>query len=372
MTKSQKVLITLKPLKPYFFGGEQTFGPPGDRSNYFAKSRKLPQQTTLLGMLRYELLALKGLLNNKDKKKANLIIGGKSFNGEVEDFGLIEKLSALFLMKKNTPYLPLPKAHFYGEKNVLRNYDLHVLGTPESPSAFMLRDDKGNNYTAKNHFAEAWINTEDEKEVIKESKIFQSSDKVGIRKTKTGKTEEHAFFKQRYYAMVQDWKMAFILSFKTDDEVVCNFFSIGQKHQVELGGEGSVFLMEIKSAVTEPTLPQGYPRSTAYQKLILKSDAYVKDLSALYDRAVFSITEPVSFRNIRSSNSDKKDFRWSKLDRSGQENKTAPYKSGLHFLLSRGAIFFCENAEAFSAHLRHSAFQKIGYNQFDIIHKNEK
>ena len=52
--------ITLTPVEGYFFGGETTFG-EGQAKNYFAKSNLLPQETALLGMLRYQILKLKGL-----------------------------------------------------------------------------------------------------------------------------------------------------------------------------------------------------------------------------------------------------------------------------------------------------------------------
>lgn len=367
MTK-QKVLITLEPLKPYFFGGEQTFGPAGEHSNYFAKSRQVPQQTTLLGMLRYELLAIKGLLNNVDKNKADSLIGPKSFDGTSDQFGIIDKLSPLFMLHKDRPFVPLPRAHYYDGKS-LRDYDLQLIGKEQEHSAFILKDEQGKDYNAKNYFANAWISAVDEKEVIKESCIFKNSEKVGIRKSQAGKTEDYAFYKQGFYTLEKDWKMAFIFSFKTKDNSITNFFMPGQKHSIELGGETSIFLMEIKEAIPEPSLPLLYRKSEKYEKLILKSDAYVKDVSALYNQAVFSIAEPVSFRNIRSENSNAKDFYWSKMDRSGKSTKTAPHKSGLHYLIHQGAVFFCEDATVFSKYLKYPSFEKIGYNRYDILLK---
>lgn len=365
----QKVLITLRPLQPYFFGGEETFGPPGESSNYFAKSRKLPQQTTLLGMLRYELLAIKGWLNNNEKEKGNALVGEKSFDGITKDFGIIEGLSPLFLMKEEDAYLPLPKAHFYDDDSQLRHYDLQDMSQGESQSTFILSDSHGEDYTAKNYFAEAWINANDVDQIVKEDDIFKSSEKVGIRKSREGKTETHAFFKQAFYQLAKGWKMAFVFSFKTEDAAIIDYFKLGKKYQVELGGERSTFLMEIKDAIPEPTLPAKYPKSKDYEKVILKSDAYIRNLSTLYEQAIFSITDPVSFRNIRSESSKAKTFHWSKMDRSEAAVKTAPHKSVLHYLIKKGAVFFCEDAEVFSKNFKVDAFRKIGYNYFDTIKK---
>jgi len=62
-----KYLVTLKPLEPFLFGGNQTFGRLGDKEagNYLVTSRQFPQQTALLGMLRKELMTQAGLLTRK-------------------------------------------------------------------------------------------------------------------------------------------------------------------------------------------------------------------------------------------------------------------------------------------------------------------
>ena len=59
-------LIKLTPLGEFFFGGDVTFGKANKRS-YYVQSRRFPQQTTLLGMLRYELLKKNNLLSPTDK-----------------------------------------------------------------------------------------------------------------------------------------------------------------------------------------------------------------------------------------------------------------------------------------------------------------
>ena len=56
-------LIKLTPLDAFFFGDENTFGM--DNTSYYVRSRKLPQQTSLLGLLRYELLKKKGFISRK-------------------------------------------------------------------------------------------------------------------------------------------------------------------------------------------------------------------------------------------------------------------------------------------------------------------
>ena len=96
-----KYKINLKPLDWFFFGGEHTFN-NGENESYIARSNHMPQQTTLLGMVRYQLLKQKGLLYRGDKdcdlkKKTNIdtIIGTSSFDIEADksqSFGAIKSL----------------------------------------------------------------------------------------------------------------------------------------------------------------------------------------------------------------------------------------------------------------------------------------
>ncbi|MEI6411943.1 MAG: hypothetical protein WCR52_21305, partial [Bacteroidota bacterium] len=55
--------IRLIPAGQFYFGGERnfSFGEKEDSSNYLVKSNYFPQQTGLLGMLRFVLLREAGL-----------------------------------------------------------------------------------------------------------------------------------------------------------------------------------------------------------------------------------------------------------------------------------------------------------------------
>jgi len=59
--------ITLKPLEPFLFGGDNTFGKIGDKENgtYLVKSRQFPQQSAILGMLKKEMMIQDGVLSRK-------------------------------------------------------------------------------------------------------------------------------------------------------------------------------------------------------------------------------------------------------------------------------------------------------------------
>lgn len=59
-------LIKLTPLEPYFFGGERNFSfgksKKETKPSYYIKSLEAPSQTTLLGALRYAVLAASNAL----------------------------------------------------------------------------------------------------------------------------------------------------------------------------------------------------------------------------------------------------------------------------------------------------------------------
>lgn len=119
----KKYLVRLKPIDTYFFGGKNTFG-EGDNKTYLVESRAFPQQTTLLGMIRQEILILKDIYKENwsnyskydretGKKYKTLMennIGKNSFsiNGGQQNFGIIKGLSPVFLAKNNQFFFKLP------------------------------------------------------------------------------------------------------------------------------------------------------------------------------------------------------------------------------------------------------------------------
>ena len=119
-------LVTFRPLGDYSFGSDRRFSFAG-RNNYsadeyapyFIRTNRVPEQSTVFGMIRYLILVSNGIKlkqdfqydgNTRDKIKA--LIGVKSFslNGGVQDFGKLEKISPIFLRKicKNSEEIVIP------------------------------------------------------------------------------------------------------------------------------------------------------------------------------------------------------------------------------------------------------------------------
>lgn len=119
-------LVTFRPLGDYSFGSDRRFSFVGknnysedEYAPYFIRTNRVPEQSTVFGMIRYLILVSNGIdlkqdfqydENTRDKIKA--LIGEKSFslNGGVQDFGKLEKISPIFLRKicKNSEEIVIP------------------------------------------------------------------------------------------------------------------------------------------------------------------------------------------------------------------------------------------------------------------------
>ena len=115
--------VTLSPLEPYFFGSERKLGDgfSNTRSSYFVQSELVPQQSTLLGMLRFFLLKQAGYVRD-DYRTDEELIGKNSFmisstnqssaTAYTQDFGAIKSISPLFLADQDDKYyIVTPKNH---------------------------------------------------------------------------------------------------------------------------------------------------------------------------------------------------------------------------------------------------------------------
>ena len=107
MTTNKTYFVEIKPTGYYFFGNERTFNTTKkDKyqdavTNYFAQSNQIPQQTTVLGMLRYAFLAINDELNASQSAKEKTI-GNVGFNGEhTENYGFIQSISPLVIATQN-------------------------------------------------------------------------------------------------------------------------------------------------------------------------------------------------------------------------------------------------------------------------------
>ncbi|EMD16679.1 CRISPR type III-b/ramp module-associated protein cmr3 [Eggerthia catenaformis OT 569 = DSM 20559] len=130
--------VLFHPLEEYFFGEDGSFREGVSNAEYFITSRFFPSQTTVFGIIRYlNLLCLKdkGSYSQEEKELNNKTVGEKGFsiesavssNSEVQNFGIIKRMSSIFLHgydledKVNRVYVTLPKdAKKHSKKDVRR------------------------------------------------------------------------------------------------------------------------------------------------------------------------------------------------------------------------------------------------------------
>lgn len=374
-------LIKLLPLTPYFFGGENTFGE--DSTNYFVRSNYLPQQTTLLGFLRYELLLQNDLLGSDPGAYGSpwkSLIGNESFSildsDEVPDFGAIVKLSPLFLTNGSEHFLPAPFNRVMYEKDGKEELVSLVLDfdhegeslTTHFRTKLPLLTVKGERYKAKWEIKPVWISADgrtmrqwEYEQFFKEgcgydNGFFIQEQQTGIfkkkRKSKMEK-DEGDFYKKISYKLADNFQFAFILTLDLPEGT-----QFGPR-VVTMGGERSVFQMSMSpsTGTFEDIFPASlFTEDAGHQPaLVLTSDAFAtEDITAYCD---YSISDTVPFRNIRSKTINKGDYT--------RINGGALQKSeSLTYLLKRGSIFFGRDLQDVKAALDKPAFKVIGYNQF--------
>ena len=211
-------LASLKPLGPFFFGGEITFGDMVNE-NYLVRSNLFPQQTTILGMLRKKLLMQKGYIHITDrgeildiakKEEIESLIGPESFDiGKTgQDFGVIKKISPVFLCKVNVSLREMS----------LFNIAPKDLGMEFKKSSGRSSRNKGSKdfvpfmegYDPKNGLGDLFTQVGYGKSV-KTDEIFRPAEKIGITKGKGEVQEEKAFYKQTAYRLINGFEFACIV-----------------------------------------------------------------------------------------------------------------------------------------------------------------
>lgn len=204
-----ELLVRLKPLEPYFFGGERTFKYEGinmpNSGGYFIRSLITPSQTTLMGILRYlGLRAYRGEAWMDDSRRAD-IIGADSYNllCDPQKFGMIERISPLFLLDDaGSAYIRTPMDHVNGKGK--QHYTPWVMPETEMPTNAGNRSFPNKcDYDDKFGLADSWLKLDDLSIVEgaydrdKKTGIFLSVIRVGVNK----RLDVDGLFQQEFFYM---------------------------------------------------------------------------------------------------------------------------------------------------------------------------
>ncbi|GHU64267.1 hypothetical protein FACS1894160_3750 [Bacteroidia bacterium] len=326
--------ITLTPYDLYFFGGEQE-----QIADYYLKGNSIPQQTALLGMLRYQILLQNGLLENnriKDDVDAAKWIGKESFqySNATQTFGKVDSISSCYLVEKTDTdtkkYLPTHPVYMEGWEVIDGNYFL--------PS-----------YDPKKYYRLRWKNIENPNDVVDD--FFDEVERVGVDKNYTGQTDNDSFYKQVWLKLSicrenvnHDFSFGFYVTIADDVKL--------ENANVNLGKENSVFRMSVIEETASDEVHE--PNANA---IVLVCDAYVDP--EILQQCDFAVCDTLPFRNLVNQTAK-------------THNHYDLHKSTtLLQLLKRGTILIANDSkqiEAIGNSLnKYANFVKIGYNKFQTI-----
>lgn len=319
-----RYLVTLKPMEPFMFGGDQTFGQLGDKEagTYLVRSRQFPQQTALLGMIKKEIMTQAGVLTRKrrgewvDKKKksqALKLVGAEKFDMRsslAQDIGSIRSLGCVFLVKENKRYIKKADIDTY---------------------PYIVDDEKNkrlDGFSAKVDIYDNFVALEGGEKLTSEN-IFRAVEQTGNKKG----GEENSLFKKTSYLLQNGFKFAFYLD--VDFEL--------QDAMVTLGADRSSFMMQVKKddATLEYTDKQGY--------MTLLSDTYIT--LPLKENCEFAVTSEITHRNLK-----------------GKKTATLKYKnvfekSQVLYMYEKGSVLIRPTDRLLET-IDNPNLQQIGYNIF--------
>lgn len=364
-TAMSKYLVKLMPLGKFFFGGDMTFKVDDEEtafSSYIIHSFMTPQQTSILGMMRFLILSNNADAFNckgnciKNVDKANELIGRQGFVvGSSEhnrsNYQSIKNVGPCFIWETQKH-----KSFFRGAKDVELQIgkedmvDATINMMPvQLPKIDIKKDGKMKPFTGKDYLPGCYISLDGEK--LKESDVFIEDTRIGINKSYTGKTENNAFYKQVSYRLEKNFCFAFEV--EVSDSIDLTAYN---KQVVKLGADDSSFVFE-----AERVEKVDYPASKEGLRVVLLSDTYLPDIANC--NVLFAITDVRPFRFLSISNSTNAQDYNVKYKSSHSAKRTKRYD-----LYQAGSVFyfkdekdkkdFCERIDSYQE------FKQIGYNQY--------
>ena len=330
-------LIKLFPVSAFFFGSEKTFD-HGGTINYFAKSNAFPQQTSLLGMLRKEVLIQMGLYKESAEYSANEMEKIKELIGESfslsgnNDFGCIKKISPSFLFINDKAFIQAPFDNLFKFKKkpgrsylTKENSFIPVMKNIQTEKYYKSKD----NANVFSDFLGA------DSELIQFDNIFSVFVKSGNCKDRSEKDEDK-YFKQLSYGF-KDKKTSF--AFFAEVDVKLN------NSIINLGGDNSVFYMKTEEINDDRSFLDLFKTINKDEnKVVLLSDCLVEN--SIFDSCDFSITDTMDFRTVRM-----------KFGRFLNRNKKYSF-------LKRGSVFYSKTAGKVRESLYDPTLRQVGYNIF--------
>jgi len=343
--------VKLKPLAPFFFGGEHTFGADEARresSRYYAKSTLFPQQSALLGMLRKTMLTEAGYMTMHKRgewvdgkegdthSRAKSLCGDGSFSYEHDfDTGTIISLSPLYILHNERSYTLEPKDTHFNPKFSDASMSL---GEKHSKVIFF------EGFDPKDPKEQQLVSPDSGTDRLSIDKIFTAVESVGIKKSSGGKTEDNAFFMKRSFAFddeTLDDETLFAATLETSEEITW------RQSMVTLGADQSPFMLSIEPyEYGYHSLFAPIVTTKAIDRVVALSDMLIDEKA--YNEALFVMGERLTVRHIERD----------------ADRHYRPKKSRRYYLIGRGSVIYAEDIEALKNALAKTHLQKIGLNHY--------
>lgn len=332
-------IVRLTPINSYYFGGEITFG-EGAAQNYYVKSNYLPQASSLLGVMRYEVLRQNNLLsydktNRQQLEQVKYLIGEHGFNlDDDSSYGIIQKLSPVFVENKRSGkfYTPMPLDDGI-QISFQSDTECSFSSVCKQSKAITM---KGYDYKHYDNYR-YWISGDGEK--IDTKAIFYEKEQIGITKSNREDDDQDAFYKMVSVGLRDSYNFVFILETSIDINPV-------EKEVVYMGGNRSAFVMSIVPFENEPTdfFCTYFSSLKRSDRLLLLSDTYFTD----QERNDFPFIWADMICNRYIVNQYEKGHSWNR-----------PLKTVLYHLFARGGAIYTSETISPNPHLN-----RVGLNIF--------
>lgn len=343
--------ITLTPLDWFFFGGETTYE-GGTEANYYAESRLFPQQTAIIGMLRYEILKKNGLLNadSSHQQRVKDLIGAKGFDmiDHLSPVGQILNISPILLQRENYLYYKAPLCT--DNITFIKNENVYLNGRKNQLPIYV--DNKKSCYNNPNE----WLSLNPEspvKSIDVEKDVFSFKTKIGITKSRNGneKNDKDGYYKGKYCMLKSGYSFVFFAQLGTELDSVS---------LVYLGAERSLFRMEVEKVGSSESATRFWEQifnsiPSKQGQFLFISDAFVPN--KVLELCKFMYSDTIPFRYISRVWQPKRNY--------ASLNKEKE-KSGKYNLIRRGSVLFYENEQQtdITTILNNDYLQNFGYNIF--------
>jgi hypothetical protein len=333
-----RYIATITPLEPYTFGTDQGSRYEGAREtgkeSYIIESSLMPEQTTILGTLRYIVLANKGLLRSdfnygNDRSKIDAAIGSESFSFKASDrkFGVIKSISPIYIVantadnenpKSKKIYISNPFCNKHGRDVEKTDFGFEPVKMEENTiftSFGKIQLPAEDEYKAKDGHGNGFIEiTENALEIKQGHELFAKNVITGNRADNRNQDNKDGFFKREIVSFNHKSEKADNVKYSFEVEIEADENSFPNQIVAYMGRKRSAFLFKFEKTDGDSidTKAKNALKSVGSKWYYALSDLYLEN----YKAEQFAFVETKKIRNLETHLS--KDSYVSKREKSEQ------------------------------------------------------